>query len=105
MFPPQPTGTTSTESATATNDELINTNDTPLEEPVNVPTAATENIADEEEDMNITVNEKPAIDVPDSELIRQRRLQRFNSLPVSVTLSSVAEKETEENEREDHKTD
>ena len=34
-------------------------------------------------------NKKPSVDIPDSELIRQRRLQRFHSLPVSASLSPL----------------
>ena len=42
-----------------------------------------------------------SVDIPDSELIRQRRLLRFHSAPVTTTLGSLHERESDEDDVED----
>ena len=47
-------------------------------------------------------DKKPSVDIPDSELIRQRRLQRFHSLPVSALspLDTLPETSLKQNDEE-----
>ena len=55
-------------------------------------TFMTESKDDEETESNKTSRQKqPSVDVSESEMIRQRRLQRFHSLPVTSSLGSVKE--------------
>ena len=42
-----------------------------------------------------------SVDIPDSELIRRRRLLRFHSAPVTTTLGSLHERESDEDDMED----
>ena len=46
----------------------------------------------EETELNkVSRQKQPSVDVSESEMIRQRRLQRFHSLPVTASLTSVKE--------------
>lgn len=64
-------------------------------------------VENSEPELESQSDKKPSVDIPDSELIRQRRLQRFHSLPVSASLSPVdtpPETSLKENDESDDDT-
>ena len=90
--------TTSAQHSQSLGDRLIESPVTTLG--FDVKTFSKPNNDDEmgEEEM---IRKDHSVDIPDSELIRQRRLLRFHSAPVTTTLGSLHERESDEDDMED----